>query len=34
MASAGYLTRYLSGPLPYVRHYIIVNKMCLVRRQI
>ena len=22
------LSRYLNGPLPYVRHHITVNKMC------
>ena len=28
----GFLSRSLSGPLPYVRRHITVNKMCLVRR--
>ena len=28
VAAAGFLFRYLSGPLPYVRHHITVNKMC------
>ena len=28
MTAAGFLSRYLSGPLPYVRHHITVNKMC------
>ena len=28
VAAAGFLARYLSGPLPYVRHHITVNKMC------
>ena len=28
LASAGYLYRYQSGPLPYARRHIIVNKMC------
>ena len=23
-----FLSRYLNGPLPYVRRHIIVNKMC------
>ena len=27
MAAAGFLSRYLSGPLPYVRRHITVNKM-------
>ena len=25
---AGFLSRYVSGPLPYVRRHITVNKMC------
>ena len=25
---SGFLSRYPSGPLPYVRHHIIVNTMC------
>ena len=29
MAAADFLSRYLSGPLPYVRSHITVNKMCL-----
>ena len=28
MAAAGFLSRYLTGPLPYVRRHITVNKMC------
>ena len=28
VAVAGFLFRYLSGPLPYVRRHITVNKMC------
>ena len=32
VAAAGFLTRYLSGPLPYVWRHITVNKMCWVRR--
>ena len=28
VATAGFLSRYLNGPLPYVRRYITVNKMC------
>ena len=32
VAAAGFLSRYLSGPLPYVRRHITVNKMCLMRR--
>ena len=28
VAAAGFLSRYLSGPLPYVRRHITVNKMC------
>ena len=28
VAAAGFLSRYLNGPLPYVRRYIIVHKMC------
>ena len=27
-AAAGFLSRYLSGPLPYVGRHITVNKMC------
>ena len=26
--AAGFLSSYLSGPLPYVRRHITVNKMC------
>ena len=32
VAEAGFLSRYLSGPLPYVWRHITVNKMCWVRR--
>ena len=32
VAAAGFFSRYLNGPLPYVRRPITVNKMCLVRR--
>ena len=32
VAAAGFLTHYLSGPLPYVQYHITVNKMCWVRR--
>ena len=28
VAAAGFLSHYLSGPLPYVRRHITVNKMC------
>ena len=28
MVAVGFLSRYLSGPLPYVSRYITVNKMC------
>ena len=28
VAAAGFLSRYLNGPLPYVRRHITVNKMC------
>ena len=28
LVAAGFLYRYLSGPLPYVRRHITVNKMC------
>ena len=28
VVAAGFLSHYLSGPLPYVRHHITVNKMC------
>ena len=28
VAVMGFLSRYLSGPLPYVRRHITVNKMC------
>ena len=28
LAAAGFLSRYLSGPLPYVRRHITINKMC------
>ena len=31
-AAAGFLSHYLSGPLPYVWRHITVNKMCWVRR--
>ena len=27
MAAAGFPSRYLNGPLPYVRRHIIINKM-------
>ena len=27
-AAAGFLSRYLSGPLPYVGRHITANKMC------
>ena len=32
VAAAGFLSRYLSGPLPYVWRHITVNEMCWVRR--
>ena len=32
LPTAGFLSRYLSGHLPYVRRHITVNKMCWVRR--
>ena len=28
VAAAGFLSHYLNGPLPYVRHHITVTKMC------
>ena len=28
IAAAGFLSRYLSGPLPYVWQHITINKMC------
>ena len=28
MAAVGFLSNYLSGPLPYVRRHITINKMC------
>ena len=28
VAAAGFLSRYPSGPLPYVLRHITVNKMC------
>ena len=28
VATAGFLSRYLNGPLPYVRRHITINKMC------
>ena len=28
VAAAGFLSRYLSGLLPYVRRHITVNEMC------
>ena len=31
VAAAGFLPRYLSGPLPYVWRHITENKMCRVR---
>ena len=31
MAVAGFLTRYMSGSLPYVRRHITVNKKCVKR---
>ena len=34
MAAAGFLSRYLNGPLPYVWRHITVNKMCWVCREI
>ena len=30
VVAAGFLSPYLSGSLPYVRHHITVNKMCWV----
>ena len=32
MATPDFLSRYLSGLLPYDRRHITVNKMCWVRR--
>ena len=32
VAVAGFLSRYLSGPVPYVWRHITVNKMCWVHR--
>ena len=32
ITAAGFLSRYLNGSLPYVRHHITVNKMCWVHR--
>ena len=32
VAAAGFISLYLSGPLPYVRRHITVNKMWWVRR--
>ena len=32
VAAAGFLSRYLNGPLPHIRRYITVNKMSSVRR--
>ena len=29
MMAAGYLSRYINGPLPYVRLHITVNKKCV-----
>ena len=34
MVAAGFLSHYLSGPLPYVQRHITLNKMCWVRRYI
>ena len=28
VAAASFLSGYLSGPLPYIRRHITVNKMC------
>ena len=28
VVAAGFLSHYLSGPLPYVRRHITVDKMC------
>ena len=28
VAAAGFPSHYLSGPIPYVRRHITVNKMC------
>ena len=28
VAAVGFPSRYLSGPLPYIRHHITVNIMC------
>ena len=33
-AAAGFLSNYLSGPLPYVWCYITINKMCWVHHEI
>ena len=32
VVAAGFLARYLSGPLPHVRHHITVYKMYWVHR--
>ena len=32
MAAVGFLSRYLNGPLPYIRRHITINKMCCVCR--
>ena len=34
VTAAGFLSRYLNGPLSYVRRHITVNIMCRVRRLI
>ena len=34
MAAADFLSRYLNGPLPFVRRHITINKMSWVCRQI
>ena len=28
VVAAGFLSRYLSDPLPYIQHHITINKMC------
>ena len=28
VAAVDFLSRYLNGPLPHVRHHITINKMC------
>ena len=28
VAAVGFLSHYLNGPLPYIQHYLTINKTC------